>query len=175
MFSNFKIALVAALLSTAAIGAEYQIKKGPGNKVEWTAVGNPGFLRITGENGYVEGVAHDDGTHAWGEFKVALADFDTGMGLRNRHMKEKYLEVEKHPHAILKLNKVRHGASFPWEGVLTLKGESHPVKGKGEYSGDKVKAEFTVDISKYPSIGVPSWLGVTMAEEVNVSLEFPLK
>ena len=32
-------------------------------------------------------------------FRVDLASFDTGIGLRNTHMREKYLETEQYPYA----------------------------------------------------------------------------
>src|SRR4051812_42213663 len=35
--------------------------------------------------------------------RVALAGLDTGIALRNKHLKEKYLELEKYPEAVLEV------------------------------------------------------------------------
>src|SRR5258708_5549828 len=66
-------------------------------------------------------------------FKVALAPIDTGIGLRNRHLRES-LEVDKFPDATLRV--MRADLKFPKEGSpvesqvtgeLTLHGRSRPV------------------------------------------------
>ena len=47
----------------------------------------------------------DGAVHA--QFKVELGTIDTGIALRNQHMRDMYLETEKHPYATFTLNDVK--------------------------------------------------------------------
>ncbi len=143
----------------------------------WQAVGNPGFLRINGEGASVAGDLTKDAAGKYqGVFKVKLADYTTGMALRDQHMKDKYLDVAKFPFATLKLDAVAVSeAEFPWVGTLEIKGETRPVKGTATFKAGKLNATFAVELKDYPAIGVPSHLGVTVADKVNVVVEGELK
>ena len=153
------------------------------SKAGFVATGSPGFLRITGEGGKVSGLStvSQDGTRVSGDFAVDLTALVTGISLRDKHMKEKYLETQFHPKALLKLSDVAIPAigespgEVSFKGDLTLKGVTRPVSGRGSLRRVDgkllVAAEFPVTISEYP-IGVPSWLGVTVAETVHISVEF---
>jgi polyisoprenoid-binding protein YceI len=168
--------MIKALIIAAALTNGHAIiAKTVTGTADWTAVGNPGFLRITGEGGTVTGEATEAGGKVSGTFKVKLADYTTGMGLRDSHMKDKYLEVAKYPEAVLVLDPVIAGPSFVWGGKLTLKGVTKPVTGKASYTGGKLKAFFTVNIKDFPSIGVPSHLGVTVANTVDVEVMADVK
>ena len=57
----------------------------------------------------------DDGTML--KIIVPLAGLQTGIGLRDKHMREKYLEVEKYPDAVLEV---------PWSAVK-LPGDGRTV------------------------------------------------
>jgi hypothetical protein len=76
---------------------------------------------------------------------------------------------------VLVLDPVIAGPSFVWGGKLTLKGVTKPVTGKASYTGGKLKAFFTVNIKDFPSIGVPSHLGVTVANTVDVEVMADVK
>jgi len=174
----FKVLVVSALLtfSTVASAADYLIKKSSDNSASWTATGNPGFLRINGKGGWVEGKASDNAGMLSGEFSVGLDSFDTGMDLRNEHMRDKYLETKKYPKAALKLDAFKMSeaeAPSPFSGDLTLKGVTKKINGKMSVKAKKVLATFTVNLGEYP-VGVPEWKGISMAKEVEVTVEFPL-
>lgn len=158
-FAGHAIISVLALLLTAPLHAT-TVQKVEGT-VRFAAKGNPGFLRIDGEGGKVQGSVTEDAGNTTGELTVELKDFKTGISLRDEHMRDKYLEVAKFPLATLKLKSV---TGETWTGDLTLKGVTKPVSGK--VSADKI-ATFKVNLEEYP-IGVPSYLGVTVAKEVEV-------
>lgn len=151
-----------------AAEATISVKK---SSVEFLAIGSPGFLKIHGTGGKAEGkLAVKDGK-ASGELTCQLSDFDTGIALRNEHMRDKYLEVKKHPKAVLKVDSlsVSEGEN-DLTGTLFIKGVGKPAKGKYTVKGSTLKAEMNVKVSDYP-IGVPSYLGVTMAEDVKVTVD----
>lgn len=145
--------------------------------LEFTAIGKPGFLRINGKDAKLTGTATSEGTTWKGDFETKLDEFNTGIETRDEHMKKKYLETDKFPTA--KLAWTAAIASFdaaqdvPFEGTLTLHGVEHKVSGKAkvEPASDKkkVKVEVTMPIKLSDfKIEVPTYLGVTVAEEVEV-------
>jgi hypothetical protein len=149
--------IVAFLLSTNALADTVE------GDVKFEAVSTSGLVKINGTGGKVTGDPSKS-------LEVELAPFDTGNNLRNEHMRDKYLEVGKFPKATLKLDAVTAAPEFNWTGLLTIKGETKPVKGKAKLEGDKLWAEFTISLEAFPAIGVPSWLGVTVAKDVTVTV-----
>lgn len=149
--------------------------------VTFLAVGKPGFLRIKGDGGKLQGSATVDQDLLSGEFTVLLNDFKTGMDLRDEHMKEKYLEVGKYPTAKLTLKNVKipakPGEEFDFSGILELKSKSQPVSGKAKLEsaldGNEVKGEatFKVNLPQY-DVGVPKHLGITVAEDVDITAKW---
>src|SRR5678815_2540115 len=59
----------------------------------------PGGFSLNGRTNQLR--IEDDGTTL--RVIVPLAGLQTGIALRDRHMREKYLEVEKYPDAVLEL------------------------------------------------------------------------
>ena len=119
-----------------------------------------------------------------GEISMDLATIDTGITLRNQHLREKYLQVAKgkgFDRAVL--SEVRlsdaDGEAFEgrtaFTGVLLLHGEKHPVQGTAEIrregSGRRVRAEFALVL---PDFGItpPEYLGVGVASKVLVKAQF---
>jgi hypothetical protein len=106
---------------------------------------------------------------------VDLKTLQTGIGLRDNHMKNKYLEVERGPdfsHARLaNLRLERLDGKTTFQGVLTLHGQTKPVTGtadiKPEGDGYRVTASFPVRVSEF-GIPEPSYLGVGVKDEVIV-------
>lgn len=164
------LSLALALTSWTALGQTLK-PSGDINIVTWTAVGNPGFLTIEGTGSRLDGqVTIVDGM-AVGAFEVDLRPIKTGITLRDGHMHEKYLETEKHPKAKLTIKPWKPTeTTSKFEGTLTIKGVEKPVVGQASYKQGLLMAEFQAKLSDYP-IGVPSWLGVTVAETVDVRVK----
>ncbi len=117
-----------------------------------------------------------------GDLTVDLSTVDTGIALRNAHLRDKYLEVGKggdFATAVLsdvRLDKVEastfHGQT-PFTGMLLLHGTRHPVSGQAdirlEGSDVRVAASFPVHIDDY-GIAPPRYLGVGVKNEVQVKV-----
>jgi polyisoprenoid-binding protein YceI len=165
----------AALSAVPALGAEstYTVDKSK-SSVSFLATGKPGFLKIKGEGGSLDGKIAVNGSAISGELTAGLAPIKTGISLRDEHMHEKYLETGKFPTAVLKISNVTlDGSSCSFEGLLTIKGAEKPLKGTCEAEGvgsDTLKVSATAEIKMddFP-IGVPSHLGITVAEKVAIS------
>ncbi len=156
--------------------------------VTFLAVGRPSAIKIRGEKGKPEGhLSFSPDGKADGEIKVDLDQFVTGISMRDRHMKEKYLETSKEGfrYAIIKITKVEFPADFwpsqktgeyPFVGSLTLHGQKRDVAGKikiDERKADSLKGNsiFTIKLTDY-GIQIPSFSGITVAENVDVQVNF---
>ncbi len=140
--------------------------------VEWSAANALGTVKIKGTGGVPTGGVELVDGKASGTFECILATFDTGIALRNEHLRDKYLEVGKHPKAALTLDPAAIGTGdFDWSGKLTLKGETKPVKGKARLKGDDLWAEFVVNLDDFPAIGAPTWQGVVVDKDVTVTVK----
>jgi len=113
---------------------------------------------------------------------VPLSNLTTGIALRDQHMKEKYLEVPKYPAATLTI--ARAALSLPPSGqrvegdaraTLALHGQTRPVavhyEATAEGSGFSTHGKFHINMNEF-GISVPSYLGVTVKPDVDVSASF---
>ena len=119
-----------------------------------------------------------------GSLAVDLRSLDTGIGLRNDHMKEKYLEVDKgagYDKAVLSdievkgLNADAPDGKGSFTGSLMLHGVKKTVSGPAEVrkagAGLRVKASFPVNLPDY-NIAEPRYLGVGVKNTVQVEVTF---
>jgi polyisoprenoid-binding protein YceI len=145
--------------------------------VVFVALG-PAGLKIEGKTSDLD-LSERDGKVT---VSVPLANLDTGIALRNKHMREKYLEVAKFPRAELMVDKA--SLKVPSEGAeatgtttgsMTIHGQSKPVTfqytarlSNGTYS---VTGSTHLNIKDF-GIDVPSYLGVTVKPDIDVSVRF---
>ena len=118
-----------------------------------------------------------------GDLSVGLASIDTGIDLRNQHLREKYLEIAKGPGfdkavlSDLRLNDA-DGEGFEgrtaFSGALLLHGVKRPVSGTGEIRragrGVRVEASFPLTLTDF-AIEPPEYLGVGVANRVLVRVQ----
>lgn len=118
------------------------------------------------------------------EFKLDLNALDTGIALRDKHLRENYLHTEKFPTAIFAFTDVSNlktqlkgnsSSKSKFAGTLDLHGVKKPVTDP-EYQviGKNAKAEFTVD---FPEFGIerPSFMGVKIVDKVYITVEFEIE
>jgi polyisoprenoid-binding protein YceI len=119
-----------------------------------------------------------------GSLAVDLRTLDTGIGLRNEHLREKFLEVTKGPgydQAVLSeidlkdLNADTPDGKGSFTGSLTLHGVTKTVTGPVDVrqggAGLRVKASFPLNLSEY-NISAPRYLGVGVKNTVQVEVAF---
>lgn len=114
-----------------------------------------------------------------GELAVDLRTLETGISLRDKHMRSNYLEVERgaeFAHAKLKDIRVeRLAGKTTFRGMLTLHGQQKEVNGTAEINpkGDAyhLVATFPVRVSDF-SIPEPTYLGVGVKDEIQVRVTF---
>jgi polyisoprenoid-binding protein YceI len=119
-----------------------------------------------------------------GSLTVDLRTLATGINLRDNHMREGYLEVQKGDgFQAATLSKIQLGGIDPtlpvgkatFRGTLTLHGQEREVTGTADIkrSGStlKVQASFPVKVSDF-AIASPTYLGVGVRDEVTIAVSF---
>lgn len=176
---TFFYGTLLAIVSQTAFGTTYSIDS-EATSVKFHAKGKPGFLNILGENAKSTGSFQSVDGHWTGEVSVDLTTITTGIDLRDSHMHEKYLETNKYPSATLKLESVNiSGSDCEFSGTLRIKDVEKSVSGQcplSQLDDKQIKGliEFTFKINDYP-IGVPSYLGITVADTVTIKADLIAK
>ena len=151
--------------------------------VEFDATGHPSALKIVGKGAAPSGALQIKNGRASGIVSFDLTTLDTGISMRTRHMKEKYLETGKYPQAKLSIARIDlpkgtpvdhlHADALPFNGTLSLHGIEKPVAGTAQIQADgskvSIAAHFSLKVSDY-GIKIPSFAGITMTDEVAVSV-----
>lgn len=175
----FALMLVSVTAWGAVPESVIQLKPEQGH-ILFEAVGRPAMVKIKGNGKGPEGTLKVAQKMVTGEIHFSLETLDTGIDLRNEHMKDKYLETKKYPKAVLSLKEVPLPAEWspekpavkevPFKGELTLHGEKRPIEGTFEINEAKeLKAKMELKISDY-KIAIPSYLGITVADMVKIQV-----
>ncbi len=168
---------LAVLAFSTLPAASLAAVQGSGGSVTFDAKGPAGF-NLEGKTSEVS-VSETAGSV---RVSVGLATLDTGIDLRNRHMREKYLEVQKYPSAVLVVDRSTlrlpddgRDSSGAANGTMTIHGQSHPVS--FEYKVHRARDAFDVtgtvhvNMNAY-GIQVPSYLGITVKPDVDIAAAF---
>lgn len=151
--------------------------------IEFQAKGHPSALHIVGKGSAAKGEFTVRKNSVSGSATFDLSSLDTGIALRDQHMKEKYLQVDKYPTAKLTITNMNlpNGSgsgkisadNVSFQGTLQLHGVDKPVSGIAKIDGDsqqlKIAANFGIKMSDY-GIEVPSFAGITIDDAVDVSV-----
>jgi polyisoprenoid-binding protein YceI len=151
----------------------------PGNaEVSFTAMG-PAGMKIVGTENEVK--VADSGPAV--VVTVPLAKLQTGISVRDQHMR-KYLETDQFPTGELEVQRAALKIPRPGEvvtadatGTLKLHGKSKPTAFHYTVSreGTHLKVSGTTHVMM-PDFGisVPSYLGITVKPDVEVSVRFEI-
>ena len=118
-------------------------------------------------------------------FEVDLNSIDTGIGLRNRHMRENYLNTDKWPYTkytgrIIKSSLVEQAVwNVTTEGTMFIHGLEQPLSVTGrieqvEAGSYRVTVNFTIRLSDY-GIEIPSLMFLKIDENMELVLDFYLE
>jgi polyisoprenoid-binding protein YceI len=161
--------------------AELDQKSG---SIEFQAKGHPSALRIIGKGAGPQGSFAVTSHSVTGTASFDLNSLDTGINMRDKHMKEKYLQVDKFPNAKLRITKMNlpsdpttgklSAENIPFEGTLSLHGVEKPITGIAQVESDsqklKVGASFSLNVTDY-GIEIPGFAGITIDNAVTVTIQ----
>lgn len=120
------------------------------------------------------------------DFYVDLNTLDTGIGLRNKHMRDNYLETEEYPFAEFtgKMNSIptlNPGAQIPVTAIGSFKihGVERQIEVKGTLSKNskgelELQGGFDILLSDY-NISIPKLVFYELAEKQEVTFKATLK
>lgn len=177
-------ALLSLGLAAAAAGESWTLTSGEvrvrcrltvGGSFEAVTSAISGALRLeeAGTSGYA------------GRIRVQLDSLDTGIRLRNTHLHESYLEVDRgEEFREAALSGVELAEPFPsaardheteFAGLLALHGVARRVGGEARLARRdgrvRVEAEFPLSLAEF-DIPPPRYLGVGVRDEVRITVTF---
>ena len=181
------LVVLAAAVPTAAAAQEYHVDLGADNVVRFLSEATiedfegvtdriDGFI-VLGEGGLAEGSTEGSDFY----LEVDLGSIDTGIGLRNRHMRDNYLETDRFPYATF-------GGSFAdvsrgddgWmrvtgRGDMAIHGVSRPLEIPCQVApagdGFRARCAFAVLLSDF-DIEIPKVMFMKLANEIRLELDF---
>ncbi len=169
-----------------ANGAEWQVEKSDKNLVKF--ISDAPIEEFEGVTSSIDGYLYWEGEDLLNKselyFEVDLNTLDTGIGLRNRHMRENYLETEKYPTthfkgAIVKAEKQEDGTyRVLVQGKMFIHGVERmkSIKGVLTFNGTsmQIASDFDVKLSDY-NIPIPSIMFYKINEIMALKLNFMLQ
>ncbi|AUN97660.1 hypothetical protein C0V70_05930 [Bacteriovorax stolpii] len=190
-YSKLIIIVLTILKSTVLLAqAEKIVVDSKNSAVEFMAIGSPSAIKIKGEKAKVDGVVQIENNKLQAILKVDLNSFETGMEMRDEHMKENYLQTDRPENKIAQLEiknlsipteywKNNKELNLDFIGDLTLHNVKKSIVGKiilspyKDNSTINTTSELKVKLSEY-KIEIPSFAGITVAEDVNITVKLPL-
>jgi polyisoprenoid-binding protein YceI len=170
------IALVATGAAQVHAADAYRISGGEVTVMCPLTVGGSFEAKTKSVSGDVTPAADQSGA-VLGTLHVDLQTLETGIGIRDRHMRNNYLEVEKGAGFStatiddIRVEKLDGKSTFT--GVLTLHGQKKKISGAADLQQRdgriKVQAQFALKVSDF-EIPAPTYLGVGVRDEIQIKV-----
>lgn len=182
-----KYILISLFVSFSIFAGEFHVDKSSDNMVKF--ISDAPIEDFEGVTNSIDGYLYWEGDDLLNQselyFEVDLNAVDTGIGLRNRHMRENYLHTDKHPktHFTAKLIKAEKKNDSEYEVEAEGKFFVHGIEKDKKITGTllkiennkfKISAKFVVALSEY-NIEVPSIMFYKIDENMDLIVEFYLK
>ncbi|MBC7538987.1 MAG: YceI family protein [Bacteriovorax sp.] len=153
-------------------------------EINFLAIGKPAMIRIKGKAPAPVTKAIIENNKMSVESNLVLKDLDTGIGLRDEHMKDNFLQVKEYPTALLKIENITLPDGFEtkpttiknqaFQGKLTLHGKEQIITGIFSLNESlELVAKFSIKLTDF-GIEIPSYLGVNVADTVAIDTNFTL-
>lgn len=185
---KFIIIIFMMILLTYGVlwSSEYHVDRSKNNSVKF--ISSAPIENFEGNTKKIDGYVLIAETNALYDaevyFEVDLNSVDTGIGLRNRHMREDYLHTDKYPIASFKgkINEVSKVSDFEYNVKVTGDMFIHGVTKKIMVSGKifigqnsmRITTNFIVKLTDY-QIAVPKMMFLKISEDIQLVLDFNLK
>lgn len=182
----YKILFICLILISFGMTGEYQVDKEQDNLVKFISdAPMEDFEGVTEKiDGYIFWEGDDLLNKSEMYFEVDLNSLDTGIGLRNRHMRENYLHTEQFPFThftgkLIKAEAVKEGEyAVTAEGTMFIHGIEKQMTVEGMIqataSGYRIQAKFTAALTDY-NIEVPQLMFFKIDENMQLELDYYVK
>ncbi len=173
---NISLIILLALSSSAF--ASLAITK---SDIKFTATGRPSFIKASGEVPLGDSTFNIGEDFIEGSAIVKLDKLNSGIDLRDEHLKGKYLETQKYPLAKLTISKQKISPTDERQilkAVLELHGQKKEIDLETRISRDSsqisMENSFEIQLSDF-GIELPSFQGVTAANKVKLNVKTQFK
>lgn len=179
-----KLLIIAVFVFSVFVFAEeYHVNKSAKNEVKF--ISNAPIEDFEGVTDQIDGYLYFEDNNLTKKsqlyFEVDLNSLDTGIGLRNRHMRDNYLHTDKYPTThykgeIIKSEKVnKNEFKIISEGTIFIHGveQSLTVEADMIQSGKQynIKCRFDIILSDF-DIEIPSIMFYKIGETMDLQLNF---
>ncbi len=177
--------LIAIMMFQIANSAEYTVDNSKKNVVKF--ISEAPVEQFEGVTEKIDGYFYSekgDILNAEIYFEVNLNNVDTGIGLRNRHMREDYLHTSKYPKTTFKgkISDLKKISETELDVIVKGSYFLHGITKEREISGKiylldngmKIKSEFVVKLTDH-KIDVPKFMFMKISEDIKVYLDFIVK
>ncbi len=182
MISKIQILTLCAVSLLSA--GEYQVDKNKKSQVKFISDAPiDDFEGVTNKiDGYLAWENEDLTDQSEMYFEVDLNSIDTGIGLRNRHMRENYLHTDKYPYTHYN-GKITSSENLDdstyavtTTGVIFIHGIEKPLSVQGTVrktgiNAYRIKTNFQVKLSDF-NIEIPSIMFYKINETMELVLDF---
>ena len=183
---TLSILFIIHIISSSVWSTEYVVDKSKDNLVKF--ISEATIEKFEGVTTNIDGYLYCKGKDFLPEsevyFEVDLRTVDTGIGLRNRHMREDYLETDKYPITYYKgkivyFEKVSDAEyKVTIDGNMLIHGITKPIKINGNIypadNGYRVKAYFEILLTDY-NIEIPKLMFMKISNSIKLALDFCIK
>jgi len=172
-----------ALISIST-SAEFHIDQSKKNSIKF--ISDAPIEEFEGNTSKIDGYIASKDENMFGAevyFEVDLTSVETGIGLRDRHMRDNYLHTNKYPMAefkgkIVKFEKSGNNYDVSVEGTIKIHGIEKKVKIDGTMqkteNGFLVETKFIVKLSDH-KIEIPQIMFSKINEDMDLRLSFYIK
>lgn len=184
---EFAILIPALLSNVSAFAAPYTLDAKAKNRVEFHSKAT-----LESFSGKAKGINAEFDVDpaklisAKGKVTIDLRTLDTGIDLRNKHMRENHLHTDSFPNAVFSLDSISGDGTLSAEapmslaihGQMTIHGVTKSITTPATLSavgahGMRIQAEFPLKITEY-GIPRPEFLFLKLAEEVRIVVDLSL-
>ena len=148
-------------------------------KVIFEAIGKPSFIKAKGFVP-IKDLKLSLNNKKLSVVAIVLLDkLNSGIELRDEHLKNKYLEIKKYPQARLVISEklIKFNSNSKIMGTLELHGKTKEIELKVEHSktenSPKLSFFFDFKLSDF-EIDLPSFKGITAADTIKLNVETEL-
>lgn len=182
-----KILIIFLFFSSLILGEEWHVKKSKANLVKFTS--STPVLDFDGTTSEIDGYLYWEGDSIFGPnnelyFEVDLNSIETGIGKRDRDMREDVLETDKWPKTSFRgtITSYKNIGSNLFEvvskGAIFIHGHKKDLEINAKISLQdstmRVQCDFSVFLKDY-EIEAPSLLAfIKVSEEIKLYLDFQL-
>jgi len=183
MIKTMSSLLFLCVLIIPGLAKEYNVNKSQANQVKFISDAPiESFEGVTDRiDGYIVWQGDDPADQSDIYLEVDLNTLDTGIGLRNRHMRENYLETEKYPFTYFKgriTSAVASDSGFTKvnaDGKIFIHGVEKAIQVAGKLTpladGFRIECKFIVKLSDF-NIEIPSIMFYKIDENMDMQLDF---